>query len=93
MINRVALEEKYGIKYLARLACLIEGVNLACDKAEMLGQNIDLNSEWNKPIAFVKYIDEREKDLTHSIQAYCLVHKIKPGLDLVEEEIVNEVYP
>jgi hypothetical protein len=66
------LEEEYGIDFLARMACLIEGVNLACQKAEQLGLNPDKNSSWIKPLAFQKYIIDREKDMRYDIENWMI---------------------
>jgi len=58
---------EYTEEFLARFACLMEAVNLACQKAEQLGINPDKDSSWIKPLAFQKYIEEREKDMKHQI--------------------------
>jgi len=60
--------EEYSTDYLARLSCLIEGVNLAWHKAEQLGINPNKSSDWIKPLAFQKYIKEREKDMKYNLE-------------------------
>ena len=64
------LEQEYGIDFLARFACLIEAVNLTCDKAEQLGMDTETSSLWIKPIAFHHYIDERQKDMKYNIEMF-----------------------
>ena len=60
--------EEYSIDFLARFACLIEGVNLAWHKSEQLGINPNKSSSWIKPLAFQKYIKEREKDMKYNLE-------------------------
>ena len=52
--------EEYGIDFVARFACLYEGVNVASDRAEKLGYTGDTNV-WIKPTALQKYIEEQKK--------------------------------
>ena len=61
--------EEYGIDFVARFACLYEGVNVACERAEKLGYAGNSNV-WIKPTALQKYIDERYLDMKHDIQLY-----------------------
>jgi hypothetical protein len=58
------------VDFLSRFACLHEAVNIACDKAEQLGINPDKSSVWIKPLAFHKYINEREKDMRYQVKAW-----------------------
>ena len=58
------------VNFLARFACLYEGVNMACDKAEQLGMNPLKSTAWIKPLAFQKYINEREKDMKYQIEQW-----------------------
>jgi len=55
------------VNFLARFACLYEGVNIACDKAEQLGMDPNKSATWIKPLAFQKYIKEREKDMRYQV--------------------------
>jgi hypothetical protein len=64
------LEREHGIEFLTRFACLIEAVNLTCDKAEELGIDTETSNLWIKPIAFHHYIDERQKDMRYNIERY-----------------------
>jgi len=59
-----------SVDFLARFACLHEAVNIACDKAEELGIDPDKSSMWIKPLAFHKYIKEREKDMKYQVLAW-----------------------
>jgi len=71
VVNEIGILEeidyKNNVDFLARFACLYEGVNIACDKAEQLGINTIKNSHWIKPLAFQKYITDREKDMKYQI--------------------------
>ena len=59
-----------SVDFLARFACLHEAVNIACGKAEELGIDPDKSSMWIKPLAFHKYIKEREKDMKYQVLAW-----------------------
>ena len=71
-VEETALEPEIdytnNINFLARFACLYEGVSIACKKAKELGINPDKNSDWIKPLAFQKYIKEREGDMIYQIR-------------------------
>lgn len=56
--------------FLARFACLYEGVNIACDKAQQLGIDTNKSNTWIKPLAFQKYIKAREKDMKYQVDAW-----------------------
>lgn len=58
------------INFLARFACLYEGVNIACDKAEQLGIDPNKSTAWIKPLAFQKYIKARERDMKYQAEAW-----------------------
>lgn len=59
-----------NVDFLARFACLYEGVNIACDKAEQLGIDPNKSASWIKPLAFQKYIKEREKDMKYQVEMW-----------------------
>jgi|TARA_A100000172_G_scaffold57199_1_gene37043 hypothetical protein len=59
--------QEYGIDFVARFACLYEGVNVAGDRAEKLGYTGNTNV-WIKPTALQKYIDERYLDMKYQIE-------------------------
>lgn len=63
-------EDLKNVDFLARFACLYEGVNIACDKAEQLGIDPNKSTAWIKPLAFQKYIKEREKDMKYQVEAW-----------------------
>ena len=50
--------QEYGIDFVARFACLYEGVNVACSRADRIGYDSEHSSAWIKPTAFQKYVDE-----------------------------------
>lgn len=79
--NKSDLEEKYGIDFVARFACLYEGVNLACQRAERLGYDPEKSNVWIKPTALQKYVAERYGDMKHNMQ------QEKKGVQ------VDEIYP
>ena len=62
--------QEYGIDFIARFACLYEGVNVACSRAERIGYNTEKSNAQIKPTAFQKYIDERYLDMKYEIQQY-----------------------
>lgn len=71
MTEKIKLgNEEHDITFIARFACLMEGVNLACQKAEQLGIDPNKSSDWIKPLAFQKYITEREKDMRYQITEF-----------------------
>jgi hypothetical protein len=63
-------EDFNNVDFLARFACLYEGVNLACTKAEQLGIDPNKSTAWIKPLAFQKYIKEREKDMKYQVEQW-----------------------
>lgn len=64
-------EDYYNnVNFLARFACLYEGVNIACDKAEQLGIDPNKSTAWIKPLAFQKYIKARERDMIYQVEAW-----------------------
>jgi hypothetical protein len=69
MNREVDIIEEYGIDFVARFACLYEGINTACDRAERLGYDISKSNVWIKPTALQKYIDERYLDMKHEYSA------------------------
>jgi hypothetical protein len=70
MNREVDIIEEYGIDFVARFACLYEGINTACDRAERLGYDISKSNVWIKPTALQKYIDERYLDMKYEIQQH-----------------------
>jgi hypothetical protein len=70
-INELTMENiEDNIEFISRLACLIDGVNLAHKTAQRLGIDTDTSDSWIKPIAFQKYIDERQGDMKYNIEQY-----------------------
>ena len=70
MSQNVDIIEEYGIDFVARFACLYEGVNTACDRAERLGYDTQTSNVWCKPTALQKYVSERYLDMKHEIQLH-----------------------
>jgi len=62
------IEKTYSIDFLARFACLYEGVNLACDTAEKLGYDTTKSNVWIKPTALQKYVAERYGDMKYNME-------------------------
>ena len=78
-------EEFNNVDFLARFACLYEGVNLACTKAEQLGIDPNKSTAWIKPLAFQKYIKEREKDMKYQVEQWvngCNPVKLEDSYDI-----------
>ena len=66
--NNIDIEKKYSIDFLARFACLYEGVNIAADRAEKLGYDVSKNNIWIKPTALQKYVAERYGDMKYNME-------------------------
>jgi hypothetical protein len=66
----IEIDYRNNVDFLARFACLYEAVNMTCDKAEQLGINPSKSSDWIKPLAFQKYIKERERDMKYQINNF-----------------------
>lgn len=79
--RKTNIEEEYSIDFLARFACLYEGVNVACSRAEKLGFDTEKSNIWIKPTALQKYVDERWLDMKYNMQLH------KQGVD------TDEIYP
>lgn len=79
--KKTNIEEEYSIDFLARFACLYEGVNVACSRAEKLGFDTEKSNIWIKPTALQKYVDERWLDMKYNMQLH------KQGVD------TDEIYP
>jgi hypothetical protein len=75
--------EYNSVDFLARFACLYEGVNIACDKAEQLGINTNKSTAWIKPLAFQKYIKARERDMRYQVDQW-----VKTGKVTAEREVL-----
>tara|TARA_R100000353_G_scaffold174968_1_gene144089 strand:- start:307 stop:591 length:285 start_codon:yes stop_codon:yes gene_type:complete len=79
--DNIDIEKKYSIDFLARFACLYEGVNIAADRAEKLGYDVNKNNIWIKPTALQKYVAERYGDMKYNMEQQ------RKGLE------VDEIYP
>lgn len=66
--NNKDIQKTYSIDFLARFACLYEGVNLACDAAERLGYDTAKSNVWIKPTALQKYVQERYGDMKYNME-------------------------
>ena len=79
--KKIDIEKEYDIDFLARFACLYEGVNLACDTAEKLGYDTRQSNIWIKPTALQKYVAERFGDMKYNIE------QCRKGKD------IDDIYP
>jgi len=52
---------------ITRWSCLLEGIEFVTRYNEELGIDSEQDSEWIKPLAFQKYIDERFEAMRHDI--------------------------
>lgn len=63
-------EEEYGLDFISKFACLIQGVNIAYDRAEKIGIDTDKSTNWIKPGALFRYIEERHGDMRYDMKCF-----------------------
>jgi len=68
MINNDIEKNEIDINFLARFACLVNGVNVVADAAERLGIDTERSNDWIKPVFLQKYVDERYEDMKYNMQ-------------------------
>jgi adenylate kinase family enzyme len=62
--------ETLPIETYSRWLCLIEAIELVCNKAKQMKIDTANNIDWIKPLAFQKYIDERHESMVDEIEMY-----------------------
>jgi len=62
--------ETMPIEAYSRWICLIEAIELVCNKAKQMKVDTANNIDWIKPLAFQKYIDERHESMVDEIELY-----------------------
>lgn len=62
--------ETLPIEAYSRWLCLIEAIELVCNKAKQMKIDTANNIDWIKPLAFQKYIDERHESMVDEIEMY-----------------------
>jgi hypothetical protein len=62
--------EKLPIDTLSRWLCLIEAIELVCNKAKQMKIDTNNNMDWIKPLAFQKYIDERVESMIDEAELF-----------------------
>lgn len=62
--------ETLPIEAYSRWLCLIEAIELVCNKAKQMKIDTVNNIDWIKPLAFQKYIDERHESMVDEIEIY-----------------------
>jgi len=63
------------IDELTRWACLLEGVEQVSNKCDQLDLDKN-NTDWIKPLAFQKYIDERFHSMKHDLTVEAMMGNI-----------------
>lgn len=59
-------EKNMDMDEFTRWACLIEGIEQVANKYNELGKSMDTD-DWIKPLAFLKYIEERFHSMRHDL--------------------------
>jgi adenylate kinase family enzyme len=62
--------ETLPIEAYSRWLCLIEAIELVCNKAKQMKIDTANNMDWIKPLAFQKYIDERHESMVDEIEMH-----------------------
>jgi len=62
--------ETLPIEAYSRWICLIEAIELVCNKAKQMKIDTANNIDWIKPLAFQKYIDERHESMVDEIELF-----------------------
>lgn len=62
--------ESMSVKTYSRWLCLIEAIELVCNKAKQMKVDTNNNMDWIKPLAFQKYIDERFESMIDEIEIH-----------------------
>jgi hypothetical protein len=61
---------------ISRWACLLEGIEFVTKRNEELGIDSERDSEWIKPLAFQKYIDERFEAMRHDLKVETMLGRL-----------------
>ena len=61
---------------ITRWACLLEGIEFVTKRNEELGIDSERDSEWIKPLAFQKYIDERFEAMRHDLKVETMLGRL-----------------
>jgi hypothetical protein len=69
-------EEKMSIETYARWLCLLEAMEVINNTAERKNINLNKTSDWIKPIALQKYIDERFPSMLHDVKCEEAIEKL-----------------
>lgn len=62
--------ESLPLEVYSRWLCLIEAIELVCNKAKQMKIDTANNIDWIKPLAFQKYIDERHESMVDEVEMY-----------------------
>jgi hypothetical protein len=94
-VNLKDKQEEMPIKVYSRWLCLIEGIELVCNKAKQMKIDTHSNMDWIKPLAFQKYIDERFESMIDEIEHFENTTEIQPqhnNIDLCNtpQELVSK---
>jgi hypothetical protein len=61
---------------ISRWACLLEGIEVVTRHNEELGIDSEKDSDWIKPLAFQKYMDERFEAMRHDIKVETMLGRL-----------------
>jgi len=67
-INLKDKTEAMSLETYSRWLCLIETIDLVCNKAKQMKVDTANNLDWIKPLAFQKYIEERTESMIDEIK-------------------------
>ncbi len=70
--------ESMSLETYSRWLCLIEAIELVCSKAKQMKIDTANNIDWIKPLAFQKYIDERNESMVDEVNMYEKQEDITP---------------
>lgn len=62
--------EALSLETYSRWLCLIEAIDLVCNKAKQMKIDTNNSMDWIKPLAFQKYIDERFESMVDEIEIF-----------------------
>lgn len=69
-VNLKSKNEEMPIKVYSRWLCLIEAIELVCNKAKQMKIDTHNSMDWIKPLAFQKYIEERYESMIDEIEHF-----------------------
>lgn len=77
-------EHVMSVETYARWLCLVEAIDVIQRTAEKNNIDLDKRTDWVKPLAIQKYIDERFHGMLHDV-------KVEEHLDIETFEAIKEI--